>query len=229
MALGTPVDRGTATRNYSSNSDISVASFTPDADDFLLAYVAIEDGNSTEPTMSGQDDGISWARIGDIETATLQHGVFFGAAVGSSPSSGVVTAAHGTTVGMTLQVTSISSVDVSGTVANALLQNDQGGGYASSLTLTLTDATALTVGGWSVFGNTVIPEGTEINGTSVDQLDTSMDYDASGDASPSASVSSGNTYFVGFAVELKEAGGATYPLEIQEFTKFKNRQPILGM
>ena len=211
MALGTPADRGTASRNYSSNSDISVASFTPSADDFLLAFVDIGNGASLEPTMSGQDSGISWTRIGSVETTSNHHSILYGAAVGGSPSAGVVTASYATTVSMTLQLTSISGVDVSSNIANAILQSDQGNVYGTLLTLALTTPSNLTVGGWSVFGNTVIAEGTVIN--SVGSPHTILDYDATGDATPSASVASGNTNFIGVAVELKEAvagGGPVY-------------------
>ena len=40
---------------------------------------------------------------------------------------------------------------------------------------------------------------------------------------------SSNFHYLGVAVIIEEAAGGTYPLEIQEFNRIKNRQPILGM
>lgn len=216
MAIGTPTSRGTASRDYGSSTLVS-NTWTPATDDLLLAWVVIKAGSTTPTGITGHDGGTSWVQIGTTQSYGNLSGSLWGAHVGASPSSGAITITLPGTSRAQANFASVSGVDVSGTVANSFDQTpDSGNGYGSSISRTLTGATNTTMGFWGDDGGQAItPEGTVVNqlahpGTNTEAA---VDYAASGDATPTASLA-GSTGHVSFAVELKEAAASGSVLPI---------------
>lgn len=210
MALGTPISRGTAYRNYSSSAVVS-GSFTPSADALLICYVIVRSSSLVPSSITGHDGGTSWVQV----SSTLTYGGYtfsvWGCHTSSSPTSGTVSVSISTTAPAQIHLFDITGADISGTVANSFVQTAENSGYSKNLSLTLTGAADLTIGCWGCGSNqTITPENTTINslnhpGTSIYGV---CDYNASGDASPTATVS--GTYggeYGAWAAEVKVASG----------------------
>lgn len=211
MALGTPVNRGTAYRN-SGTADVTISAFTSENDEFLLACVLCGGSGSPAPSsLTGQDGGTAWAQIG----STIQSGTRFGLSLWGAVAAGAnetIVVARATASTMAVSVVGVTGVDVAGTIAQCLTQTDSGAGYLNAISRTLTGAAKTTAHFWAAHNSgsaTITPENTQLSaiqtgaGSSKRLL---TDYAANGDESPTCSLS---TYMdVGsFAVELAEAAG----------------------
>jgi len=207
MAIGTPIDRGAKSRGYSSG-DIVSDSFTPSADSILIMIVVMRSTGLIPSGITGHDGGTSWVQIGSTQSYGGHGASLWGCHVGGSPSAGTVDVSVATTAQGQFCLTEVTGVDVSGTVANSFDDTDAATGYASSVTRTISPGTNTTLGFWgSGFSRTLTPEGTVINQLNHPSatIEAACDYDATGDASPSCTLSSSGPYF-SYAVELKEAG-----------------------
>ena len=174
----------------------------------MLCWVFVKAGATTASSITGHDGGTAWAQIGTTQSYSNISGSLWAAHSGSSPSSGTTTVTIGGTSRAQANFAEVAGIDVSGTAANSFSQTDSGTGYASSIARTLTGATSMTMGFWGADLVTITPEGTVVN--QLNHPDTAMesaiDYNSSGDATPTATLSSAGGY-VSFAVELKAASG----------------------
>lgn len=107
MAIGTPVSRG----NVNGATSATTASFTPNANTFLLAK-GCSKSTTTPPAPSITDSlGGTWTKVGDIigpNSSVFIVGALWRRAVGGSPASMTVSANSGQTV------TELEVVEVSG-------------------------------------------------------------------------------------------------------------------
>ena len=205
MALGTPVSRG-SDRRFVVTTTLATASFTSAVDELMFCHVCINANSVIPDSISGHDGSTSWAQIGSTEVISGNSYSVWGSH--SSGQTGTISVARSVSSLMTMMCTSVTGADVSGTVANSLVQSDSGNGYVSSQSLTLSGASGLTMGWWGANGGTIVtPEGTELLNLTgrYNHCYLSDDYDAAGDASPSASnaIAQNSGYF---AAEIKEAG-----------------------
>jgi len=206
MALGTPIDRGTAQRGYSGSNLVS-ATFTPSADSFMLALVVIKSSGATADSITGHDAGTSWVQIGTTQAIANLSVSLWGAHSGSSPSSGAITVAKSTTFRMQCNFAEITGADVSGTVANSFVQTNLASGYGTTINATLTGATNLTLVGWGETGFSAgSPDAPEVQLSQVDHSATNQNstisYDTGGNTTPSYS-NVGPRYNGYIAVEFK--------------------------
>ena len=206
MAIGTPIDRGTDSKNYSSATLVS-NTFTPAANSLMLVWVLGNDSPTIPSGITGHDGGTSWVQIGSTQSFSNIAGTLWGAHAGASPSSGVIEVTLPNTSITQCNFCEITGVDVSGTVANSFEQTDAGVGSTSTMTRSLSGATEVTVGFWGNTGS----ENFTMEGTAVNQLnhpsagtEAGIDYDLTGDTTPTAE-SDNSTGYVSFAVELKVA------------------------
>jgi len=214
MALGTPIDRSAIRRNGGTGT-ISTGSFTPSSDSLLIVAVEINanDGTEIPDSLVGHDGGSSWIQLDStlsITAASVRSHSLWGCFTGASPSSDTVDIALSVSSPMGANVVEITGADVSGTVANAFTEIVGNTGYGTALSATLTGSpTDLTCGFFAVAAlGAITVENTEINSIAFQYGDNAVhcDYNASGDATATATISS-NRNWGAFAVDIKEAGG----------------------
>ena len=210
MALGTPEGRGYDTRAYFSGSDLDLGSETTVSGEFVVAIVFV-DGAGNEPTgLSGHDGTTAWAKIGSVENIGSVGFSCWGAH--SSGATESITVQRATSAAMTAVAGSVTGADVSGTIANTLVQVDQDSNYTSSMVLSLPAAATLTIGLWgNKAGALITTDDTEIQGSTNNQL--AIDYNATGNTAPGASnASNDNSGY--FSFEVKVAGGGGGGIEL---------------
>lgn len=215
MAIGTPIDRGTAERNYGSATMVS-STFTPAADSLLIAVMMYNQASFTASGITGHDGGTSWGQYlttqsysGDSTSIWLAHS-------GSSPSSGAITVSAAGSPRGVVCFAEVNGVDVSGTLANSFIQNDSGASYAGSISATLSGSSDMTMFliGTRDFGSGSVEGGwTELNQiqNANTNVETTIAYIATGDDTPTYTL--GDTQAFGFIVgELRAAAAAGEPL-----------------
>ncbi len=208
--MAVPISRGSASRD-SGTSNVSVASFTPAADAMLVAWVT---SNGDPDSISGHDDGNTWAKIATNQS----HGSgavvsVWGCHVGGSPSAGAVTVANSTDTVLSLIVAEIPDIDVSGTVANSILDNDGNTGTSTTASTPALSATSdLTMGYYiNTNSNPWTVENTSLISTSwyiANYIRESVDYAENGDTTHTATQGSSEQWAaVALSFRLDTGGG----------------------
>lgn len=208
MAIGTPVNRGTA----GGTTTATTASFTPGAGDTLLAFVFGRRSTvaPAQPTISDSLGG-TWTEIADVTYDTganprLRARLFRSVASGSAMTvTGAIS--DGTTTG--IMVVSVSGV---GTDFSNFGSNTNAAGDPS-ITLTAPGATSAVVGFTAQNATNLVTQVASYTELTEFTANAAMRGEACYDiSSPASTVSwtSTNTLSIGIAVELKEpAGGGT--------------------
>lgn len=216
MAIGTPIDRGTDERNYET-SDLVSNTFTPAADSLLIAIMQFNAGSFTSDGITGHDGGTAWAQYGSTQSYSSDSFSVWFAHTGSSPSSGAITlSAPSSNRGVACFI-EVTGVDVSGTLANSVVQSDSGASYGSTITGTLSSSTDMVlhlVGSREYSGTGSFEVAlTELN--RIQNADTNLEtiagYAASGEDSPTYNCDSAQGYGY-ISVELKEAAGGAFTI-----------------
>lgn len=212
MALGNPIDRGSASRGFTT-SDISVSAFTPSANSLIIAIVQLDSVTSDPDSITGHTGGTAWTKIGSSESRNSRTTSVWASHAGASPSSEAVTVASSVSTTMGVKVAEITTGTTAQAIANFVDQSDSTNNGGTSASLTLTGADTLTVGFWGCDNATITPDDTAIGSELSYRYGNSrvhMDYNASGNAAPGCSFSASINYRV-HAVEFSEpaAGGST--------------------
>lgn len=208
--MAVPLDKGSASRN-GGTSDITVSSFTPAADAFMVAQV-FNSGGGDPDSLTGHDAGSSWTKIATSRT-TANGGTLslWGAHSGSSPSASTLVVVDSTSGALGVNIAEVPDIDVSGTVANSILDNQGNSGYGTSESTPALSATSdLTMGFFAVKGNqSPTPDSTELQSTSYGYGDANIvnDYNETGDTTHTASTVS-SRYWAAIAISFKLASVA---------------------
>lgn len=212
MALGTPV--GAAVKRDGGTSNITIPSFTSAADELILCAVSISGGGSQVPdSLTGHDGKTAWGLVGSTEQSPSSRFSISLYAAHSSGETGTLVVAYSTTSGMQASMVRVTGADVSGTLANSFDAHTSANGYGTTLSAASLTGASLTIGFFGVHTSIALTvEGTEITNQAWFYNDkrTATDYDAAGDATPTASVAS-NRPWACQTVEIKAAGAAANP------------------
>ena len=197
MALGTPVTRSSA-QAVGSPTTLTISSRTTVADELVIAAVFMYGTGSKVPSsITGHDGKNAWAQIGTVEQVASAFSVSIWASHSSGATETIVVNLSGAATACVI-ASSITGADVSGTVANSFTDVQGGNGYgtAQAPTTGLTGSNT-TMGFWGTDASgTITSESTELDSFlySYASRYVMSDYNASGDATPTATTSSSTNW-----------------------------------
>lgn len=210
---------------FNSDTDATsyaTSSISPGANKLILATVTSSKGSTPDvPTLSG--NGLTWVQIttNNYDNTGTQRTMTMFRALGSSPTSGAVTASFaGTQTACTIIIDEISGIDTSGTNGSgAIVQsatNAEASMASSTFTVTLAAFSSVNNATYGAFSNgdaTTPSAGTGFTligaAASTTPIIRSMsEFQAANDTTVTFNAAAGNTAG-GIAIEIKAASVAT--------------------